>query len=266
MDSPRNGENASLPGHLTQQGSGVRPGRGSPEARDALAAEYALGTLRGPALRRFERLLAVDEDLRWRVRRWEERLAPLAEEVEPRSPPASLWAGIEARIGDAGGPPGKPGRHEAEPEKEAGWWNSLAFWRGLAAAATVLLALVAAWSLTGGSQGLAPERMAVVTDPDDNPLWVVSSGAPEGMIRVRTLRPPGMGPDRVCPLWLQWGNRDRARRVAVLPEKKGTHTYQVPGDMPLERARLAVSVEPAGAVPEKGPKGEVIYQGEWIRL
>ncbi|MFB6358182.1 MAG: hypothetical protein ABEJ96_03995, partial [Thiohalorhabdaceae bacterium] len=80
----------------------MRPGRGSPEVCDALAAEYALGTLRGPALRRFERLLAVDEDLRWRVRRWEERLAPLAEEVEPRSPPDSLWAGIEARLGDAG--------------------------------------------------------------------------------------------------------------------------------------------------------------------
>ncbi|MFB6260195.1 MAG: anti-sigma factor domain-containing protein, partial [Thiohalorhabdaceae bacterium] len=157
-------------------------------------------------------------------------------------------------------------RHEAEPEKEAGWWNSLAFWRGLAAAATVLLALVAAWSLTGGSQGLAPERMAVVTDPDDNPLWVVSSGAPEGMIRVRTLRSPEMGPDRVCPLWLQWDEGDRVHRVAILPEKKGTYTFRVPREMPLKRAQLAVSIEPADNIPEKGPAGRLVYQGDWIRL
>ncbi|MEF8793043.1 anti-sigma factor [Thiohalorhabdus sp.] len=249
-----------MPGNVTQEKPGVRPGRGSPEARDLLAAEYALGTLRGPALHRFERLLAVDEDLRRRVRHWENRLAPLAEEVAPQSPPASVWAGIEDRIGGSAFDGAGDGREKNR------WWNSLALWRGVAAAATVALALVATWAFTGGSGELAPERMAVVTDAESKPLWVVSSGAPAGTIRVRTLGSPEMGPDRVCPLWLQWGNGDRTRRVAVLPEEKGTYTYRVPRDMPLERARLAVSVEPAGAVPEEGPTGEVIFQGDWIRL
>jgi anti-sigma-K factor RskA len=113
---------------------------------------------------------------------------------------------------------------------------------------------------------MAPERMVVVTDSDQNPIWVVSSGAPEGMLRVRTLRSPDMGPNRVCPLWLKWEKGDRMQRVAVLPEEKGVYTFRVPSDVPIERARLAVSVEPTTAIPRDRPGGEVVYQGNWIQL
>ncbi|MBC8023639.1 MAG: hypothetical protein H7Y14_10995, partial [Burkholderiales bacterium] len=47
-------------------------------AAQALAAAYALGTLRGPARRRFERMAESDATLADLVRRWELALAPLA--------------------------------------------------------------------------------------------------------------------------------------------------------------------------------------------
>jgi anti-sigma-K factor RskA len=241
---------------------GVRSDRWDGDTREALAAEYALGTMHGAARRRFERLLAVDAGLRRRVRQWEADLGALVEEVEPQAPPESVWTGIRQHLGvdDGGTVPA------ARAHKTAGWWDSLPLWRGLAVAASLLLAMVAGWSALVGEPAMAPERMAVVTNPQQQPIWVVSSGSPEGTLRVRTLRSPGMGPERVCPLWLQWDDGKRMRRVAILPEERGVYTFRLPGGMPVARARLAVSVERADRVPEDRPRGRVVYQGDWIQL
>ena len=73
--------------------------RARPETRDALAAEYALGTLHGAARRRFETWLAADRDLRRRVVYWERTLAVgAAEEVVPIAPPLSVWRGVRRRL------------------------------------------------------------------------------------------------------------------------------------------------------------------------
>ena len=58
--------------------------------RQMLAAEYVLGTLRGRARRRFERLARGDIAIRTEIRFWESRLAGLAAGMEPKSPPPSV--------------------------------------------------------------------------------------------------------------------------------------------------------------------------------
>jgi anti-sigma-K factor RskA len=68
------------------------------ELLDRLAAEYALGTLRGRARRRFERWL-LSPRVAALVRAWEERLAflePRDERIAP--PPAGVWRDIETRL------------------------------------------------------------------------------------------------------------------------------------------------------------------------
>ena len=52
-----------------------------PERLDRLAREYALGTLAGPARRRFERVLQHSPAATLAVGVWQERLAPLAQSV-----------------------------------------------------------------------------------------------------------------------------------------------------------------------------------------
>ena len=79
--------------------------------RDRLAAEYALGTLRVGARRRFETWLRDDRQLRAAVADWQGRLAALAELQQPVTPPARVWEGIEGRLGPAVQPP---------------WWQ---FWK-----------------------------------------------------------------------------------------------------------------------------------------
>ena len=56
--------------------------KGNPTLRDQLAAEYALGTLRGAARRRFQRWIREDAALAMSVARWEARLAPWAAQIE----------------------------------------------------------------------------------------------------------------------------------------------------------------------------------------
>ena len=69
-----------------------------PELLQRLSAEYALGTLRGPARRRFERLLAVDGDARSYLSFWEARLGEFGEIVAPIAPPAAVRTGLLHQI------------------------------------------------------------------------------------------------------------------------------------------------------------------------
>jgi anti-sigma-K factor RskA len=106
-----------------------------PELRERLAAEYALGTLRGPARRRFERLAADDARLRGLAQDWELRLNLLGESAPEVAPPARVWEGIAARIGPAE-PPGRD-----QPLTRL--WQSLGFWRGASLAAAGAAAALA---------------------------------------------------------------------------------------------------------------------------
>src|SRR4051812_4061857 len=70
---------------------------GNRELVERLAAEYVLGTLRGRARGRFERWLVSPQggDI---VKAWEARLAGLDPRLEPVTPPAAVWRGIENRL------------------------------------------------------------------------------------------------------------------------------------------------------------------------
>ncbi len=67
------------------------------ELLDRLAAEYVLGTLRGRARRRFERWF-VSPQVGALVKAWEQRLAGLEPRLEPVTPPATVWRGIENKL------------------------------------------------------------------------------------------------------------------------------------------------------------------------
>ena len=126
-----------------------------PEQRDRLAAEYALGTMRGPARQRFERLLSGNADLRDLAQDWELRVNLLAESAPAVEPPAHVWEGIARRVGPASAP-------APLPESRRNWlWDSLGFWRGaaaLAAAAAAALAFYVALQ----PPGPAPAQIAAL--------------------------------------------------------------------------------------------------------
>ena len=99
--------------------------RNKPELHDKLAAEFALGTLRGRARQRFERLISEDAALRRAVGEWEARLGPMAAAVTEVAPPARVWRFISERIAPL-----------AQSADAPGFWTSLNLWRGLSLVST----------------------------------------------------------------------------------------------------------------------------------
>ncbi len=221
-----------------------------PELRDRLAAEYALGTLRGPARRRFERLLAADAGLRDLVEDWELRVNLLAESAPAVPPPAGLWLRISQRLGPA----------PASANFIERLWSSLGFWRGAslaAAGAAAALALYIALAPTPVPPG--PSYIAVLIDADKTPILLAKFDAETRQLSVRSLQPATADPDHAHELWMVAGS-DAPRSLGLLGGDETTVSLAPDQAAAFANAVLAISLEPPGGSPTGSP-GEVMFTG-----
>ena len=242
-----------------------------PELQQRLAAEFALGTLRGRARQRFRSFLAEDPALAAAVQDWELRLAPLAAAVAPVQPPARVWRAIQQRIGGA-------------PRRADGIWANLAFWRNLGLAASGmaagLLAAIAFIAPQAPSPAPAPvvvrvpsgemaaTYLAVLSDPKtQRPMLVVSAGRSSNELWVKTLDPAIHVPERSLELWaLPPGQAPRSLGVIAPSEKMTALKLIATADQALaEVPTLAVSLEPPGGSPTGAPTGPVLYTGPFLK-
>ncbi|MEP6875737.1 MAG: anti-sigma factor [Burkholderiales bacterium] len=234
-----------------------------PELADRLAAEYVSGLLRGPARRRFTKLLPAHPALRHAVREWQARLMPLTAEVEPQKPSPEVWQRIEAKIH------GAAHAGAAAPELRAGWWRRLAFWRGfsaIGALATLTLALMLAspgpvqppivvvLSAAAPAPGAAPG--AVV------PASFVASISGDGRAMVtRPLVNVSMEANHSLELW-SLPPEGAPRSLGVIAADKATVVQR--GKVLEGTAALAVTLEGAGGSPDGKPHGPVLYIGKLV--
>ena len=191
-----------------------------------------------------------DAGLRQQVTLWARRLEPLNDNLELRNPPASVWASIEQQIGS-----------DKKPI-----WNNLAFWRPLgtvAVAASLMLALLVGITMY---RAPGPERIAFVTDADDQPVWLVSATPRSRKLHIKTLKPMDMPAGEVCVLWLVW-NDGATQGVAVLPDNTGETRVALPRNMKRDpnKAKLVVTVE-SGDDAVTNMQGEVMFKGPWVEL
>jgi anti-sigma-K factor RskA len=243
---------------------------GDPSLREHLAAEYALGTLRGRARRRFERLMANDRALRDLVAEWETRLNPLAAAAAPVAPPPALWHRIEAQLGAPAdqraaprrpwlerlfGPPAVP----IPTAATAGLWYCVGFWRAAAiamAAAAVALAIHVATL----PPAAAPSHIAVLAGEDAKPVLLARLDAASGRLELTPIGLPAPAPDASLELWLL--PPQGAPRSLGLVGRAGLIRELSAADADsLAHGALAISLEPAGGSPTGQPTGPVLYQG-----
>lgn len=261
-----------------------------PELRDRLASEYVLGTLHGRARARFRGLMRYDPDLRARVAAWEARLAPLAEAIPARVPPAAAWDGIAARLGHAGAvrPPTKARSAAGAGSGLSGWWRGLAIAASLSTLA--LAALLAGTGLrpggeavptaaTGGAAQVASApvqdgMMAILTDAEARPTMLVSwpmQPGSDGMVELRVriiMDHPTMDPNTAWELWLLPRAEGGAPRSVGLVGIEAEQRLRVDASMLkalLEAQGMALSNEPDGGSPTGTPTGPVIFRGPCVR-
>ncbi len=246
--------------------------RDNPELADALAAQYALGTLRGRARRRLARLARDDAALARSIREWEARLAPLSLALPEIEPPERVWREIEHRVATSA---------RANPPAPR-FWESLAFWRGWGLVATGLAAgLVGALllprpeppapvsvSIPGPSHWPGPAYVALLGDADRKVRMVahVPRDSRALWVKIEGAWPPGRP-----GVYVMWALSDQPgqppRAVGTLPAARegviqlAAAAEEVLADFP----RMVVSLEPETRSATQGPTGPVLATGECMK-
>ena len=215
---------------------------------DALCGEYLLGTLRGAARRRFERVLQNEPLAVLRLNYWQRTLIPRFTPMMEMQPPAGVWKRLEQGLGLS--------RYRTQ------WYRRLTFWRGWAVAATAALALAVGTQLMKPQpQMAAPVEIAQLTGKEIATVSATLS-ADGRTLELRAAKPTTAGPAQSYELWLL-PEKGGAISLAVVTSLDARFTLP-PGQFERVRtgAKLAVTLEPAGGSPEGKATGPVILIGE----
>jgi anti-sigma-K factor RskA len=215
----------------------------NPEVIDRLASEYALGTLRGPARRRFERWRASTPLVDQRCRFWEERLVRLAKGLTPEQPPAHVWTAIQRRL------------NLTAPR------SALRRIRSFALAASVVLVVgVAGLLYWRGHQTLRPTAVVRISAKSGEQVWQLEVFGNTNRLVAHAAKLPARPAGSDYELWaLPKGGAPVS--LGVLPSEGASSRILTPIQ---KRAlaissQVAVSIEPLGGSPTGQPTGDVLY-------
>lgn len=226
-----------------------------PALADRLAAEYALGTLRGPARRRFETLLQAHPALRAAVRDWHDRLMPLAASVKPVQPSRAVWLGVEKTLFAI--TPAMKSSPVALP-----WWKRLGVWQAMASFATI--AAIGFGVLLSQPQPTQPPIVIVMNaNPEAAGVvqasFVASVTADGKALVLKPLNAVALDASRALELWAVPGQGAPRSLGLVSPQ---TATTVLRTQLLRDTAAFAVSLEPAGGSPTGAPTGPILSVGK----
>lgn len=237
-----------------------------PERLDKLAREYALGTLHGPARRRFERVLRQSPAAGLAVGVWQERLGLLSAAVPPMAPGDAVWRGLEQRLFPDAAPQPAGSRWA--------WLGALLSGRTLGGAlAGVLLCVLLLRAQPGliGMEpqldGLPPSYVGLLTDADGKPTVLASSRRHGRVLTVKMLQPVAVPAGQVAQLWAL--PKDGAPfPVGTVPGSGSAKVTLTDASEKLffSVPRLAVSFESKPAQAGDQPSGEFVLTGNCVKL
>jgi anti-sigma-K factor RskA len=213
------------------------------EVIDRLAAEYALGTLRGQARRRFERWRASTPSVDQRCRFWEERLMHLARDLKPVQPPAHIWPAIQRRL------------------NLTTRQTALRRIRSFALAASVVLVVgVAALLYWRSVPVIRATVVATISAKSGEHLWELEVFGNADRLVARAAKLPTRPAGSDYELWaLPKGAAPVS--LGVLPAAgASTRALTVMQKQALAlSSQVAVSIEPLGGSPTGQPTGAILY-------
>jgi anti-sigma-K factor RskA len=236
----------------------LRQVRENDRLREKLASEYALGTLRGGARRRFEAWMREDTVVRRSVAEWQDKLYPMAEFAPAVQPSPQVWNAIEQQL-------------NLRPSRRAFWLDlreDLSFWRGLGLVSTTVALILVSVLLTRLPEPGAPvtSYVATLTNEQSQPVVVITGDAKRRQLTVKVVAKQDIAPDKSLELWAV--PKQGAPRSLGLVAANGSVTLPLPENATPETVPvLAISLEPKGGSPNpNAPSGPVIYKGPWLAI
>jgi len=231
----------------------------SDDTLQQLAGEYVLGTLSMASRREVELRLAQDAPLRAAVDMWEQRLLPLTALAEPEQPSAGLWPRIERSLP-------MPQRVRQLGGWHA-WWDSLNFWRWVAAGSLACSVLMASVLLVRQMQPeKTPNFMVVLVAPQDKaPGWIVQASNRHQL----SLIPLGFASipeQKALQFWTK--GQDWKGPVSLGIVKPGqTQRIELDQLPPLQENQLfEITLEPQNGSVTGKPSGPILYIGRAVKL
>ncbi|CAM3993632.1 anti-sigma factor [Rahnella bruchi] len=212
----------------------------------ALAAEYALGTLRGAARIQFEQQIRNDPELAAEVARWQEAFTQLDNQIVPVIPPASVWKRIQHNLAL------QPARLPPPARRLVRAYLGWALAAGLAALLLIPRLLV---------QPETPTPVAILASSAgaQDGQWVVSVDMSTRSLMLTPLKAQGIADNRSLELWaIPPGGKPRS--LGLLNTQQPTQ-LALAERMPDPGYTLAISLEPRGGSPTGQPTGAVLYSG-----
>lgn len=208
-----------------------------------LAAEYALRLLEGDALQSVQVRLTQDQAFAQLVADWDTRLAQLADEVSPVTPPAVVKRKLEERL-------------FPKPQK-ARIWNNLRVVQTFSALCVAGLLAFAVSEMRRPAPITGPLFAAeiVAQEGDFRAIAVVDKASGEIIIT----RTQGAAPDgRILQVWAH-GVDEPAMSVGLWTEGDSLRLAMPPTIAAVtDRLTIGISEEPVGGSPTGQPTGRVL--------
>jgi anti-sigma-K factor RskA len=244
-----------------------------PERLDLLARAYAVGTLAGPARRRFEHVVRVEPAAAAAVNQWLHRLSVLELGAVPMQPPESTWHRLEQRLFPTA-------RHAATSTAAAskgafGWVSALLSGRTLGGALAGALLCVVLLRNQPGLLGMEPfvdalpaSYVGLLLDKAGKPTLLASSRRQGLQLSVKMLQPLSIPAGQVAQLWALPKDGGAPFPVGTVPAKG---TAQITLADTSEKLfftvpQLGVSIEQAPAKAGDKPSSEFVLTGHCVKL
>lgn len=248
-----------------------------PERLDALARDYALGTMTGGARRRFERLLREQWQAQAAVAAWQGRLAHLAAPVRPLAPREAVWQGLQQRLfADSAT---STARLQPPVAKARAWWHSLLaapVWAGALAGVLVCVVVLRQqpqWAgLEQHQEALPASYVGLLLDAQGKPAVLASSRRHGQRIDVKLLQPLKVPAGQVAQLWGLPKDGGAPFPIGVVPpnDKAGTTTtLALPASAEklfFNTSQLALSLEATPATAGAAPASAFVASGHCVKL
>lgn len=242
-----------------------------PELVEHLSREYVLGTLQGPARRRFVTLMRDSRPIAAAVAQWEQRLAVMERAPVPIQPPVSTWQGIEQRLFPRTQATGqtRTGDTQGVLGTVLGWLTGRAaggVLAGMLLAVVLVKTLPTTVGLEPASEALPASYVGVLSAAAAPPSVVVSSKRHGKLLTVKVLRPIAVPEGRRATLWAI--PKDGAPFIVGTVLPSGQTQIALPAESEklfFSVGRVAISLE-AGEGPAPATPSAFVLEGACVKV